>query len=200
MVNRCSSLFRLSFYPLFFLLASFSLSCSSASVVEKGGSNAYRLPSPEPTPVDSRADQFSVRMLEGGSAKFTDLIGNNKVVLVNFWATWCGPCRSEIPELVALQQRYKDRGLEVIGLAVEDPESDRDKVRAFAEQFKINYKMGFSPPELLLIFNGTADPRAPIPQTFIFDRNGKLVDRVRGFRRNFHIWVEGAVNHALSSS
>jgi len=136
-------------------------------------------------------------MLDGGSARFTDLIGNNKVVVVNFWATWCGPCSLEIPELIALQRDFKDKGLEVVGLTVEDPVADRQKVQDFAQRLSINYKVGFSPDEMFYYFNG-ADSRGVIPQTFIFDRNGKLIDSARGFRRNFRIWAEGAVNHALS--
>ncbi len=160
---------------------------------------SYTPPSPTPSPVDPKVDQYSMQMLDGGSAKLTDLIGNNKVVLVNFWATWCGPCRREIPELVELQREFKDKGFEVVGLTVEDPVNERDNVETFRERFKINYKIGFSPREVFFIFNG-ADPRGPIPQTFIFDRNGKLVDSVKGLRRDFRSWVEGAVNHALNNS
>ncbi len=138
-------------------------------------------------------------MIDGGTVKISSLLGNNKVVLVNFWATWCGPCRREIPELIALQKELKDKGFEVIGLTVEDPAADQEKVRMFMQQYSINYKIGFSPKEMFLIFNG-ADPRGPIPQTFIFDKNGKLVDSVKGLRRDFKSWVLGAVNHALNNS
>lgn len=138
-------------------------------------------------------------MIDGGTVKISSLLGNNKVVLVNFWATWCGPCRREIPELIALQKELKDKGFEVIGLTVEDPAADQEKVRMFMQQYSINYKIGFSPKEMFLIFNG-ADPRGPIPQTFIFDKNGKLVDSIKGLRRDFKSWVLGAVNHALNNS
>lgn len=198
MFYRKSSLI---FSPLLF--AFFTLSCSNGSVVDRGATKTtaytYKAPTAAPTPVDSRASQHTVPLLDGGSAKFNDLIGNNKVVLINFWATWCGPCRREIPDLVALQRDLKDKGFEVVGLTVEDPVSDREAVQDFAKRLSINYKVGFSSKEMFFIFNG-ADPRGPIPQTFIFDRNGKLVDSVKGFRRDFRSWVEGAVNHALNNS
>jgi thiol-disulfide isomerase/thioredoxin len=197
---------RFSLYSLLLFSVFVSLSCSNGSVVEKNSpplspatSYVYKPPVPTPTPVDSKINQYSVQMLDGGSARIGDLIGNNKVVLVNFWATWCGPCRREIPELIALQKELKDKGFEVVGLTVESPEMERDNVRTFSERFSINYKIGFSPKEMFFIFNG-ADPRGPIPQTFIFDRNGKLVDSVKGLRRDFRNWVQGAVNHALNNS
>ena len=162
-------------------------------------SYTYAPPSPSPTPIASRVGQYSVTLLDGGSARVSDLVGHNKVVLVNFWATWCGPCRREIPDLIAIQRTLRDKGVEVVGLTVEDPARDLGKVRAFTEQFSINYKIGFTPQDAFLLFNGD-DPRAPIPQSFIFDRQGRLVDSVKGFRRDFREWVEGAVNHALNNS
>jgi thiol-disulfide isomerase/thioredoxin len=203
--GRATSMFRRStfFYSFLILAASLTLSCSKESVVKNerpvNAAYTYVPPSPSPSPVDSKVNQYSMRMLDGGSARLPDLIGNNKVVLVNFWATWCGPCRREIPELVELQRQFKDKGFEVVGLTVEDPESERGNVEAFRQRFKVNYKIGFSPKEMFLIFNG-ADPRGPIPQTFIFDRNGKLVDSVKGLRRDFRVWAEGAVMHALNNS
>jgi thiol-disulfide isomerase/thioredoxin len=161
-------------------------------------SSAYRPPSPAPTPVDSKVNELSIRMLDGGDAKITDLIGNNKVVLVNFWATWCPPCRHEIPELIALQSEFKEKGVEIIGLTVEDP-AMMQEVKAFVEQVKINYRIGFSPEEMFMLFNG-ADPRGVIPQTYIFDRSGKLIDSLKGYRRDFRNRIEGALNHALNNS
>jgi thiol-disulfide isomerase/thioredoxin len=160
--------------------------------------SAYRPPSPAPTPLDSKINEFSIRMLDGGDAKMADLIGNNKVVLINFWATWCRPCRIEIPELIAIQRDFKEKGVEVIGLTVEDLDM-QEGVKSFVEREKINYKIGFSPEEVFILFNG-ADPGGVIPQTFIFDRSGKLVDRLKGFRRDFRDRVEGALNHALNNS
>jgi thiol-disulfide isomerase/thioredoxin len=163
----------------------------------------YSPPNPAPGPVDSRADSYDLELLDGGTARMPDLIGKNKVVLVNFWATWCGPCRREIPDLVALQEKYRGRGFEVVGLSLDDPEPERDyKVRAFAKQFSINYKIVYSPKEIFLFYNrvGGPDPRAPIPQTFIFDRNGRLIDSVKGLRRDFRTWAEGAVSYAIKNS
>jgi thiol-disulfide isomerase/thioredoxin len=191
-------LIRASLCLILFLSASFSLSCSNGSVAERD-SSAYRLPSPAPTPVDSRVNELSVRMLDVGETKFADLIGNNKVVLVNFWATWCPPCRIEIPELIALQRDFKDKGVEVIGLTIEDPEMMQEGVKAFVKREEINYRIGFAPEEMFMLFNGD-DPRSVIPQTFIFDRSGKLIDRLKGFRRDFRNRIEGVLNHVLNNS
>ncbi|MCI0661423.1 MAG: TlpA family protein disulfide reductase [Acidobacteria bacterium] len=187
---------RTTTYILILLLLPGAISCS----FNRSGnpSTAYTRPSPEPTPVDPRANQIKLLMLDGTSTRLQDLIGNNKVVLINFWATWCGPCRKEIPELVALQNEYKDRGLEVIGLSVDDP-GDQAEVKNFARQFSINYSIGFSSEEMLQLFSGRDDPRLSIPQSYIFDRNGKLIDRLKGFRRTFRTWAEGAINYALEN-
>lgn len=191
---------RASLCLILLLSASLSFSsCSKGNVTGGYNTSAYKPPSPAPTPVNTKINEHSIRMLDGGEAKMADLVGHNKVVLVNFWATWCRPCRAEIPELIALQQDFKDKGVEVIGLTIEDPAMMQEGVKAFAEREKINYKIGFSSEELFMLFNGT-DPQSVIPQTFIFDRSGKLVDRLKGLRRDFRNRVEGALNHALNNS
>lgn len=166
-----------------------------------GPSAAYRPPaSPEALPpVDSRALASTATLLDGGSARVEDLLGRDRVVLLNFWATWCAPCRREIPELVAIQREMRNKGVDVIGLTVEDPAVDRTRVESFTRQFSINYRIGFLPEEMFRLFN-TSDPRGPIPQTFIFDRQGRLIDHLKGFRRDFRQWAQGALQYALDHS
>lgn len=167
----------------------------------KNSTATYRPPSSSSAlpPVDSRALTSTATLLEGGSARVQDLLGRDRVVLLNFWATWCAPCRREIPELVAIQREMRSKGIEVIGLTVEDPAVDRARVESFTRQFSINYRVGFLPEEMFRLFN-VSDPRGPIPQTFIFDRQGRLVDHLKGFRRDFRQWAEGALQYALDHS
>ena len=179
------------------------LACSRSVVEDKLSPEArnYRPPVNAPAPLSPAVDGFNIKMLNGGNVRVSDLVGKNKVVLVNFWATWCGPCRREIPDLAELKKKFDPKDVEIIGLTVEEPEL-QDTVRAFAQQFSINYTIGFAPRDLFFTFNQSNgnDPRAPIPQTFIFGRNGKLVDSVKGLRRDFKSWAEGAIGHALKSS
>src|SRR5262249_13147860 len=120
-----SAFFRRSTYLISISLALISISCSSGSVVKESvpdAAKSYRPPPNPPGPLDSRANNYSIPMLNGGSARLPDLVGNKKVVLVNFWATWCGPCRREIPELAALKKQFAGKDVEIIGLTVEEPD------------------------------------------------------------------------------
>lgn len=117
----------------------------------------------------------TIQMLDVKPVKLADYAG--KVVVVNFWATWCGPCRMEIPHFVELNEEYGSKGLEIIGLTTEDPETDEELVREFADKFQINYKLGWSNPELA----GGLITSDAIPQTFVISRDGRMLENFTGF-------------------
>ncbi|HKX28173.1 MAG TPA: TlpA disulfide reductase family protein [Blastocatellia bacterium] len=198
MLYQYSWLIRLSLLSLFLSILLSSLSCGKETAGETKKAS-YTPPSSAPTPIETKIDDYLIPMLGGGLAQFTHLVGKNKVVLVNVWATWCGPCRAEIPELVSLQRDLKDQGFEVIGLTIEDPKRDEELVRKFVKDLSINYKIGFSPTEIFTILNSD-NPRGPVPQSYIFDRQGRLIDSVKGPRPDFRVWVEGAVKMAMKKS
>jgi thiol-disulfide isomerase/thioredoxin len=108
------------------------------------------------------------RDLDGRELSLTSLRG--KVVIINFWATWCGPCRAEIPDLVALQEKYRDR-LQVIGIS--EDESPPEAVRRFVAQFHINYPVVMMTPEIAKLFPGIG----ALPTSFIVDRESRIVQK-----------------------
>ena len=118
---------------------------------------------------------FTVTDLDGKTVSFADLRG--KVVLVNFWATWCPPCRAEIPDLVALQDKYRDK-LVVIGIS-EDEDATPAQVKAFGVERKVNYPIVMKTPELAKIFKGVS----ALPTTFVIDPEGKIRQRHVGMLR-----------------
>jgi thiol-disulfide isomerase/thioredoxin len=95
---------------------------------------------------------------------------HDKVTLINFWATWCGPCRAEIPDLVALQSKYRDQ-LQVIG--VSEDEVSSEVVRRFATEHHVNYPIVMLTPELEKVFPGVH----ALPTSFLLDREGRLVQK-----------------------
>ena len=116
----------------------------------------------------SAVADVQMRDLEGRTISPAALRG--KVVLVNFWATWCPPCRAEIPDLVALQSKYGDR-LQIIG--VSQDEGSVEVVRRFAAEQHMNYPIVIMTPELDRVFTGIA----ALPTSFVLDREGRIVQR-----------------------
>lgn len=122
---------------------------------------------PEPAP------EFQLKTLDGKPISVAGARG--KVVLLNFWATWCGPCRAEIPDLIALQTKYKDR-LQIIGLVVDS--DDEGEVRDVVRQEGINYPIAISSNEVRLQYGGIA----ALPTSFVLDDQGRVVQKHVGLR------------------
>jgi thiol-disulfide isomerase/thioredoxin len=119
------------------------------------------------------ASEFVVKGMDGKTVSLAGARG--KVVLLNFWATWCGPCRMEVPDLVELQKKYPER-LQVIGLVVDD--EDQEAVRAFAKRYAINYPIAMATSEMRIRFGGVP----ALPTTFVIDAQGRVVQKHIGLR------------------
>jgi thiol-disulfide isomerase/thioredoxin len=116
------------------------------------------------------------RAASGNPIKLGDYSG--KVLLVNLWATWCGPCRMETPELVKLNKEFRDRGVEMIGLSTEDPDASAESVSNFVREYKVDYQIGWATREVAL---GLMKGQTNIPQSFIIARDGRIIRRFIGF-------------------
>ncbi|MDX2043200.1 MAG: TlpA disulfide reductase family protein [Acidobacteriota bacterium] len=134
----------------------------------------------EPSLDQIKAEKFIVRTLDGKKLELNKLLTSGKPIVLDIWATWCGPCRQEIPHLIELADQYRKDGLIVIGLTTEDYETQRNRVKSFVKEYGMTYNVGFASEQLYLAFNsGSAAMR--IPQTFVFGTDGKLVKRLIGY-------------------
>jgi len=112
--------------------------------------------------------------LNGGVQKVGQWQG--QVLVVNFWATWCAPCRDEIPGFARLQERYGPRGLQFVGIAIDQP----DKVAEFSREFHINYPLLIGGLESMELMRQAGNRAGILPYTLVIDRDGKLVSREPG--------------------
>lgn len=119
------------------------------------------------------APSWELADLEDKTVRSTDFKG--KVVVLDFWATWCPPCRAEIPDFIALQKKYTSQGLTVIGVSVD--QASLKTVKAFAEKNGINYPVVLADNKIADSFGGIDG----LPTTFIIDRKGNIVKQHLGF-------------------
>ena len=130
--------------------------------------------SSEYPPLASGLAEADFELLDGTKFKVSEKKG--KVLLLNIWGTWCGPCREEMPHLVAMQNEYAAQGLEVIGLNIGDgsgtPESV-EQIKAFVEKMKLNYTIARSPNASTIQFYQISKQQV-VPQTLLVDREGHL--------------------------
>lgn len=136
---------------------------------------------------DNLAPDFTLKDLSGNNISLEQFRG--KIVLLDFWATWCPPCRKSIPELVDIQKRYKNRNLVILGISVDDPRKvNNNFLKAFRNKYNVNYTILRSNNRLLRDYFG--GPNFGIPTMFIIDHKGKIIDKFEGF-------LPGAVENSL---
>jgi len=121
--------------------------------------------------IKGKATEFTLRDLDGNDVRLSDFQG--KVVMLDFWATWCPPCVTAIPELVALHEKYNAKGFEVIGISMDHSVSD---TKEFVSEHHVPYTILMSSDEVEKQYGVTT-----IPVTFLIDKTGKVVKKHLGF-------------------
>ena len=165
---------------------------TGATPVLSGRPNTtYPMP---PLKGEGSASDMGWALADGQHARVSDYRG--KVLVLDFYATWCAPCRQSIPHLVQLQRRSGPQGLQVVGLNV-GGEEDHLSVASFASEFNIQYPLGIPDKPLTDFFLSDNDS---IPQTFVFNRNGELVKRFIGYGATMPEQLEQTIQAALVAS
>jgi thiol-disulfide isomerase/thioredoxin len=116
------------------------------------------------------------KALDAGTFRLADFSG--RVIVVNLWATWCGPCRREVPDYEKVRKEYAGRPVEFIGLTTEDPRTASEKVKRFAHDFNFGFRLGWADRETArMLMNG----RNVIPQTLVIAGNGRIISHWNGY-------------------
>jgi cytochrome c-type biogenesis protein len=165
-----------------------------ASVLLAGcGPGDHHIGAPGRVEIGAPAPEYRAVSLAGDSVSLTGERG--RVVLLNVWATWCHPCRAEIPELLEIRETYKSRGFELIGVSVDAGGADND-IRAFMAEFGMSYPIWRDPDERVsaqFLIVG-------VPATFLIDRNGVLRWRKTGPVARGDSTLKAAIERALNGS
>jgi thiol-disulfide isomerase/thioredoxin len=140
-------------------------------------------------PTIKAAPDFTLTSLEGKNISLTDYRG--KAVLLNFWATWCGPCKIEMPWFVELQNQYGAQGLQIVGVAMDD--SSKEDIAKFVKDMGVNYPVLIGKEAVGDAYGGVP----ALPESFFISRDGKIVDRIMGLEGKAEI--EDAIKKALNA-
>lgn len=147
----------------------------------------------KPTGERNPAPDFALKDAEGRTVRLSDYKG--KVVLLDFWATWCGPCKVEIPWFLEFQRKHKDRGFEVLGISMDD--EGWEEVKPFITRMKINYRVVMGNDETSQKYGGID----ALPTTFLIDRNGRIAATHVGLgsKKSFEDGIEHLLQDPVSS-
>jgi thiol-disulfide isomerase/thioredoxin len=137
----------------------------------------------------SLAPDFTLDSLDGKATKLSDYRG--KAVLLNFWATWCGPCKIEMPWFVDFQNQYGAQGLQIVGVAMDD--ASKEDIAKFAKDMNVNYPILIGKESVGDEYGGVP----ALPESFIIGRDGKIVDKILGLRGKAEI--EDSIKKALNT-
>ena len=141
--------------------------------VSKEQFNTKNSPSPEEV-IGTDVAEFSLSDLNGERRYLSEWEG--KLIAINFWATWCAPCREEIPAFVELQEKYATQGLQFIGIALQQA----DEVRDFIEEYNVNYPSLVGGDEVIKVANQLGNNIGAMPYTVIINSKGKIAFTRRG--------------------
>ncbi len=136
------------------------------------------------------APDFVLKDIGGREVELSQLSG--KMVLLEFWATWCPPCRATVPELNSIQEKYSGKGLIVLGISLDEDENLPAKLSAFSQEFKINYRLLIGDEKTERAYNVRS-----IPVAFLIDRRGKIVASYVGYVANLASIVSEHMEKAI---
>lgn len=182
-------------YGLIVFALSFVVSCRPAAApvsISNKPVSINNIPQTNlPLPPTGNIETLGWQTMKGDAQKLAAYRG--KVLVLDFWATYCPPCLEEIPHLNSLQTKYGEK-IQIVGLHVGGAEDERN-VPAFIEKLKMNYLLGFPDDELMRILT---DGNDAIPQTFVFDRDGKLVKKIVGFDNIAKAELDDAIEQVIN--
>ena len=157
------------------------------------GFHMARRPGPEAPAILSKstpAPDFTLESLDGKNMRLSDFRG--KAVLLNFWATWCGPCKVEMPWFVDFQKEYAQQGLQIVGVAMDD--SSKEDIAKFAKDMGVNYPVLLGKEAVGDEYGGVP----ALPESFFIGRDGKIVDKIIGLKGKSEI--EDSIKKALDTT
>lgn len=154
-----------------------------------------RLPgAAEPVPLPDEIKNAELKTIGGEAFKLADYEG--KILVVNLWATWCGPCRDEIPQIMKVSDDYRKRGVEVVGLTMEDDRGNSpEAVEKFVKDFEIKYRVAWAEKEM---YATMLAPGFEIPQTYLIDRQGRIRKKFVGGGPHIGNFIRAALDDVLA--